>query len=203
MSFFILDIFCFPGTGVVTTPEGSKLIRDVQVGDTVRVVSKTGQVEWSQVCGWGHNEPSRVAPFLQITTQQHRITISQEHLISVVRNGGFEYVQAGKILKGMSILTCDPQLTGTHAEVVQSIEFVQQTGVFAPFTMTGTIIVDGVVASCYADVKSHSVAHAAMKPMRTMFKRHPEKAQAHHQTSKHITGSHRWPDLMARATLRA
>ena len=38
-------------------------------------------------------------------------------------------------------------------------------GAFAPLTMEGKVIVDGVLASCYADLVDHDVAHLTMIPM--------------------------------------
>ena len=37
-------------------------------------------------------------------------------------------------------------------------------GAFVPLTMDGNIVVDGVLASCYAD-SDHDLAHFAMTPM--------------------------------------
>ena len=38
-------------------------------------------------------------------------------------------------------------------------------GAFVPLTMDGNVLVDGVLASCYASV-DHDVAHFGMAPMR-------------------------------------
>ena len=38
-------------------------------------------------------------------------------------------------------------------------------GLFAPLTNAGNIVVDGVLASCYADF-DHDLAHIVMTPMR-------------------------------------
>ena len=40
------------------------------------------------------------------------------------------------------------------------------SGAFRPITMEGTIIVDGVLASCYAHSPDHDLAHFAMAPLR-------------------------------------
>lgn len=39
-------------------------------------------------------------------------------------------------------------------------------GVYAPLTMTGTIVVDGVATSCYAFINNVPLAHSAFAPMR-------------------------------------
>ena len=38
-------------------------------------------------------------------------------------------------------------------------------GAYAPFTMEGKVIVDGVLTSCYADIIDHDVAHFTMTPI--------------------------------------
>jgi len=42
-------------------------------------------------------------------------------------------------------------------------------GVYAPITERGTIVVDDVIVSCYAQFSSHSAAHLAMAPLRYFF----------------------------------
>ena len=36
-------------------------------------------------------------------------------------------------------------------------------GAYTPVTMDGNIVVNGILASCYASVSSHDLAHLAMK----------------------------------------
>ena len=53
-----------------------------------------------------------------------------------------------------------------RAERVQTIERVQAEGAYAPLTMEGTQLVDGILASNYAEVDSEAVAHATLFPLR-------------------------------------
>ena len=43
-------------------------------------------------------------------------------------------------------------------------ELIYLTGAYTPVTMEGTVVVDGILASCYASV-DHDLAHFSMKPM--------------------------------------
>lgn len=52
------------------------------------------------------------------------------------------------------------------ARRVVSVTVARSRGVFAPLTREGTVVVDGTLASCYAVIDSHAVAHWAFIPVR-------------------------------------
>jgi hypothetical protein len=177
-------------------------MKDIVIGDAVRVVTPTGQVEWSQVCGWLHNEPKSVGEYLRLTTSRRQLNVSAEHLVSTVKGGQVTFVKAEEIEVGTPILECDVS-AGTASipvwgNAVQKIEKFRSEGIYAPLTVAGTIVVDGVAASCYASTRSHTAAHAAMKPMRTMWRHNPEKMAHEPRVGKHIPGAHRYVDVLAR-----
>jgi len=51
-------------------------------------------------------------------------------------------------------------------EKVVGIEARMETGVYAPLTTTGNLVVDGVLASCYAVIDDQDLAHYAFLPVR-------------------------------------
>jgi len=184
------------------TPQGTKAMKDVQIGDAVRVVTPTGQVEWSQVCGWLHREPTSVGEYLRLTTSRRQLNISAEHLLATLKGGKVEFVKAQEIDVGTPILECDVSSSTASIPIwgntVQKVEKFRAEGIYAPLTVAGTIVVDGVAASCYASTRSHTAAHAAMKPMRTMYRHNPEKMKREPHVGKHIGGAHRYVDVLAR-----
>lgn len=195
--------FCFPACSTALTPQGTKAMRDVAIGDAVRVVGPTGQVEWSQVIGWLHREPTSVGEYLRLTTSRRQVNISAEHLVATVKGGKVDFIKAQEVEVGSPILECDVSSSGTASipvwgNAVQKVEKLRAEGIYAPLTMAGTIVVDGVAASCYASTRSHTAAHAAMKPMRTMWRHNPEKMQKQPHVGKHIAGAHRYVDVLAR-----
>jgi hypothetical protein len=194
---------CFDGNSTVITPQGAKRLCDLRLGDKVRVVQSNGRVEWSDVCAWAHREPNRVAKYLNLTTQQtgRSLTISPEHLVAVVRNGQMDYTKAGTLTNEDRLLACDVGANakgGVWAEQIKSITQVESLGVYAPVTTSGTVVVNGIVASCYAAVGSHRAAHAAMKPVRSQWKRHPERAEGHHDANHTVKGSHAYVNGITR-----
>lgn len=196
--------FCFPDIAKLITPEGTSIMKDLNIGDTVRVVTPEGRVEWSQVCGWLHHEPNSMANFLRLTTSRRQILVSGEHLIAIVKAGQVVFVPASQVPVGSVLLECDTALQSTPntsqiwGNAVQRVEHVQLRGIYAPLTVAGTIVVDGVAASCYAHTHSHKAAHAAMKPMRTMWRHNPEKMKQQPHVGKHIPGAHKYVDVLAR-----
>lgn len=51
-------------------------------------------------------------------------------------------------------------------EKIVSVQMRPLKGVYAPLTVSGTVVVDGVVASCYAFLKDAQLAHASFAPLR-------------------------------------
>jgi hypothetical protein len=177
-------------------------MRDIVIGDAVRVVTPTGQVEWSQVCGWLHHEPKSVGEYLRLTTNRRQLNVSAEHLVATLKGGKVDFVKAQELAVGSPILECDvnaaTSATPVWGNTVQRVEKFRGDGIYAPLTVAGTIVVDGVAASCYASTRSHTAAHAAMKPMRTMWRHNPEKMTKQPHVGKHIAGAHRYVDVLAR-----
>lgn len=64
---------------------------------------------------------------------------------------------------------------------IVSVNYVPKHGIYAPLTRDGNIVVNSVVASCYALISDHDLAHISMAPVRwlsylyeTMFGLRPE-----------------------------
>lgn len=206
---FLSISLCFPAGATIMTPQGAKRMEHLKVGDTVRVVTTEGQLAWSQVCGWAHREPNATATYLRLTTSHRQLIVSADHLVATVAGANISFVPAKEIKVGHStLLECDntPQGTaGVWGNRVTGVDAVHAQGVFAPLTLTGTVVVDGVAASCYAATKSHTLAHAAMKPVRAGWRHNPEKSAmaAENSTAKHVPGSHRYVDMLAHVARKA
>jgi len=195
MGFDFGFMLCFPGNAIVQTPHGPKCMRDVNLGDVLRVVACDGRLQWSPVIAFGHRDATMVAPYVRLSTATRQITLSHEHLIGVMSGGNrIEYIFAGEAVVGTPLVGC--QENGVYSDVVRNVSVVHEQGVYAPFTMEGTLVVDGVGASCYASTRSHTAAHAAMKPLRHTWAHHPERAAGRH-TGQRLAGSHHFVETMA------
>lgn len=155
------------------TSDGSrKKLSDLKIGDSVLTVNKEGTLEFSPVILFLDRHPKELRQFYVISTQSgHRLSLTPSHLIyasefqddpSLV---AFEAIYAKDIRQGDFILVTTSRGT-VKAERVVDIEMRPLTGVYAPLTSAGNLVVDNVVASCYAVIDNQALAHAAFMPIR-------------------------------------
>jgi hypothetical protein len=221
MGWWIIPL-CFPNFATVQTRQGAKKVSELQIGDEVKVMQRDNTVGYSPVIGWAHNDPEHAASFLELSTATKSITLSQDHLIPIVRNGetshhrslrhhevdGLEYVKAGKVVEGDCVLQVITSPSGDESfqcVPIAAKRVIQSRGIFAPLTMAGTVVVDNIAASCYAAVQSHATAHAALAPIRMAYELRPESAAKHHEDreGKVFSGAQNYVDRLGRLKLHA
>ena len=79
-------------------------------------------------------------------------------------------VFASEVRPGQCVLTPKGKVGSEAAfSVVAFVEEQRSTGLYAPLTQHGSIVVNGVLASCYAAVDSHHLAHWALSPLRFFY----------------------------------
>ena len=151
------------------TSDGSrKFLSDLAIGDQVLTVNNRGQLEFSPVILFLDRDPKEHRQFYNVLTQSgHSLTLTASHLIYAAEFEAdqFEAIYAKDIREGDFILVHNGRGQLEPTKVID-IEMRALTGVYAPLTSAGNLVVDNVVASCYAVVDSQSVAHAAFAPIR-------------------------------------
>ncbi|VEN46029.1 unnamed protein product [Callosobruchus maculatus] len=156
---------CFTANSTVTTPTGFKRLSELQVGDLILAVDfYTRQPLFSEVLLFLDYDPDQKREFLKFTLfSGSTFTVTPNHLL--LRSGGFGQVEfAGNVKVGDRLLFNNADIL--REESVSRIEIVLKKGVYAPLTSAGTVIVDGVAASCYATVDSQQIPHWAYLPFR-------------------------------------
>ena len=125
---------------VLGVPEPVQM-QHLQVGDRIR----TSVNEYEPVYAFGHFTESVAGKFYQITMTNDGMTepleITGEHLVYLA--GKQSPVRADSIRVGDSL---QGQATPM---VVSTIEIVEKTGLYAPLTPSGKLLVNGVAASSY------------------------------------------------------
>ena len=164
--------WCFSSMNrVLVEGRGSISMEDVKIGDRVMV----GDGRFETVYSFGHYSKKQVAEFIQLTLSNSvsPLELTREHMVFVEDSRA---IPAGILKVGDRLMV----ESGEYG-VVRRIEIVERTGVYAPFTASGRIVVNGVVASTFiafgeswsVEIGSHRIpasyqwlAHAFESPHR-------------------------------------
>jgi hypothetical protein len=154
-----------------------KLISELEIGDVVLTVDADGNLQFSPVILFLDRDPTARRQFYVIETESGAaLTVTPSHLIFAdvrVSDGNdvdtsdvenFEAVFASRVREGDYILV--QQNGAMKPSRIVSIETKIYSGVFAPLTSSGNVVVDGALASCYAVLENQFVSHAAFAPFR-------------------------------------
>lgn len=131
---------CFSGSSMVEVEnKGSVKMADLALGDNVQV----GNNKFEPIYSFGHKDSTSSAEFLRITTEGSSapLEISPDHMVAI--EGG-RHVPASLVKTGDMLLTVSDGVAA-----VTNVKNVVRKGVFAPFTASGSIVVNGIVASNY------------------------------------------------------
>lgn len=157
---------CFHGSSNVITKEGLKPLSEIHVGDEVLSTWDKHVATFNRVVGFLHTDPHHLTTFIHIqTSSNNSLLITKEHLIFK----RYTAVKAEDINIGDFVLVTNDTRT-FNMNKVTSIRHVNMSGVYAPLTEAGTIVIDGVLNSCYAVINSHDIAHLAFLPLRLFYK---------------------------------
>jgi len=144
---------CFPGDAQVELQNGTEVTMSaLNIGDSVRV----GASEFSEIFLFTHRDADVKANVFKISTSTGKaIRLTGGHYLFV--NGQLQTartVKLGDMVSSGSVTAIDQEWT---------------VGLYNPHTMTGDIVVDGVLASTYTDAVAPSVAHALFWPVRMLY----------------------------------
>ncbi|XP_065650043.1 uncharacterized protein LOC100205605 isoform X4 [Hydra vulgaris] len=174
---------CFSGNGKIilikSYPE-TKLIKELNVGDKVlSFETKTNKFIYSTVYMFAHKNETKKMNFLKISCKSgNSVTLSPKHLLYT---DSYKVKHADQIKIGDGIwTTCANDLKTMNLCKVDAIEIIESVGFYAPLTISGNIIVDGILSSCYANVMDVSlpglgrisgqfIAHFGTAPLRIAY----------------------------------
>ena len=168
---------CFSGENTVEV-EGKGLIPigQLEIGDNVNV----GADSFERVYSFGHYSKTGKYSYLQIYNEDTKpsLEISKDHMLFVENKGKKKSVPASTVKVGDSMV-----MNSGDVSRVSKVKTVIREGAFAPFTMSGKIVVNGVVSSSYVSLQGtdtvmiggiktpfamHFVAHLLTAPLRMM-----------------------------------
>ncbi|XP_072758784.1 sonic hedgehog protein [Anoplolepis gracilipes] len=161
---------CFPAKSLIRTENGgTKTLDELHLGDRIAALNSHGDIVYSEVIAFLDRASSETRQFVRLTTESGRVlTLTPAHLVPVE---GRSSIFAAKVQPGDRVLVRDTAATNdtdSHLrwDKVVETKLVLEKGVYAPLTTEGTLVVDDVVASCYAVIDSETVAHYVFLPLR-------------------------------------
>ncbi|XP_068683033.1 uncharacterized protein [Montipora capricornis] len=159
---------CFPESAKVVDKNGFRKTMDsLQSGEYIQVIDN-GEICLEPVITFIHRQPEVLQEFLSITTATNKnLKITEDHLLFVKRKGQARAIPARDIEIGDTLYVRENNILTT--DTVQAIISVYEKGVYAPVTLSGSILVNDVHTSCYFDVLSHEWSHRAMGAARAMY----------------------------------
>jgi Hint module len=132
---------CFSDSGRVhVESKGWVTMAALQIGDRVLVNGN----KYEPVYSFGHRDAGGYGEYLEIhsnSTSDDPLHISRNHMILL---GGERWVPASAVRVGDSL-----SLSSGKGVVVTKIRNVTQQGMYAPFTASGSIVVNDIVASTF------------------------------------------------------
>ena len=205
---------CFTAESKVTLEDGRRLnMSQLSLGDRVQTLDSAGSLVYSEVIMFLDREPEERMRFVTLTAEDgSEVRVTASHLVysgspDCEQLSCMEATYAGSVEVGSTVLVTAGGLT--RAVRVAGVGAGHHTGVYAPLTTAGTILVDSVLASCYAVIDSQAVAHAAFLPvrwysaashaasyLRNLVQSPPSSAAPRSSASSSWTGVHWYPELL-------
>ncbi|XP_004597576.2 sonic hedgehog protein [Ochotona princeps] len=186
---------CFPGSASVHLEQGgTKLVKDLSPGDRVLAADDQGRLLYSDFLTFLDRDDSARKVFYVIETLEprERLLLTAAHLLFVAPHNdsaaaGEPQVPSGagpppsggaperralfasRVRPGQRVYVM-VERDGDRRLLPASVRSVtlheEATGAYAPLTAQGTILINRVLASCYAVIEEHSWAHWAFAPFR-------------------------------------
>ncbi len=160
---------CFPGNGMCVTNDGQNIpMSQLKAGDRVLTADSTGGLLYEDLFLWSHAIPHTKATFISVTTEHGKVLrLSPGHFLHVQAIGNL--LRAQDVRPRDIIFAVHPDLSIMRKERVVSVERVAGRGLYCPHTTGGSLVVDGVIVSCYTDLFPPTITHHVLAPVRFLY----------------------------------
>lgn len=159
---------------VILGDRRTKPLKELQVGDKVLAADQQGNLVRSDFLMFMDQVGQITREFRVLETEEpcRRLTLTPAHLVFVMKSNSSDSsnimaVFASNVKVGKQLLVVGNDRPDSLIPARVTKMYVEQyEGSYAPVTSHGTIIVDGVLASCYAVIEDHDLAHLVLAPVR-------------------------------------
>jgi len=159
----VFGAICFSGkNAVLTQNKGQIQMKDLKIGDLVHV----GEGKYSRVYSFGHHSHDSKAEYLQLKVDKRKesLEISKDHMVFMATN---KAVPAFSVSIGNQLIFSDENNKMISVNVT-NITKVNRVGAYAPFTESGTIMVNGLLVSNYVSLQEEPSGSFAVAGIRTV-----------------------------------
>lgn len=152
---------CFPAAATVTRHDGLIVrMEDIRLAEKIAI----GGDKHSDVYFFGHRKSDHVSEFVSIAHvgSETRVRLSPNHYLYVdgkLRTA--QSVRPGQRLRGAD---------GRDSLAVVNVKREELRGLYAPTTMHGDLLVDGVVVSSYTSEIHPGLSHKLLYPLRLLYR---------------------------------
>jgi len=181
---------CFPNNALVSTPTGTKRMYELRIGDSVLAARHDGSSFFDEIYLFGHRDSTIMSQFVKIDTASgHSLSLTPDHqlLISSDQAGALKETPAAAVKVGDFVRIVNSQ--GSFLTAITAASLVKDQGLWNPYTLSGTIIVNDVAASCHSSwaldglfsmmgVSAATGYQAAFAPIRFVYRIAGAKAMA-------------------------
>lgn len=156
---------------VITSDGDRKPMSKLRIGDKILAHDPIEKkLVFSEVLTFLDYKPSEIRIFTEIVLKSGRtLIVTPTHLVFKGNIDNAVEVYAGNLVKGDILLIKDVDNV-LNEDVVVTVRAIKDKGIYAPLTEIGTVVVNDVIASCYAVVDSQSMAHTSFAPLRFTIK---------------------------------
>lgn len=142
-------------------------LADLKIGENILTYDGVNnKFAYSEVIMFLDWDPEENRDFLQLELASGKtLTVTPSHLLLTIKANISRTIYAEQLKIGDYLLVRDTNELVVNDTLV-NVRSVLKRGVYAPLTTTGTVVVDDVVASCYAIIDSQTIAHWAFAPVR-------------------------------------
>lgn len=151
---------CFPVDAVVLLDDGTKRkMGDLNIGDRVQI----GRDEYSSIYTFTHRDYEIESEFVHVTLSGgSSLELSHAHYL---------YVNDKSSVLAADLIKVGDQLFGPSDEKLEvlSKKNVRKKGLFNPHTLSGDIVVNGVLTTTYTEAIHVTAAHSLLAPIRAFY----------------------------------
>ncbi|KAG5452273.1 Desert hedgehog protein B [Clonorchis sinensis] len=185
---------CFPGSARVNSANGRLIpMRSLKIGDHVLTRDAlTGDLIRTRVVGFLHRDEHAWRPNLRVTfnssfkngsicnsSSPSQLFLTPNHIVYIKQEAESEIkvtsIFAGDLKIGDTIFMFDPLTNSVATARVINLLLIAEwqpeiIGLYAPLTETGTMLIDNLLVSCFAQFTNEYIAYVVTWPLQLYYR---------------------------------